>query len=319
VDKSDKTIRISGEIKYPGVYEYVENESVYNLIQLAGGFLSNAKKDTIEVIRFDDKGIYQKSDFYNMVHLENNKVFLRNKDHVVIRGIPEYLIELFVKVDGYVRFPGFYMIEKEKTTLSEIIAEAGGLLDNGSYTEATLTRKLNVSIYDPEFERLRIIPRVDMTDDEYAYFKAKSRERPGRVVVNFYDLLVYKKMDEDVLLYRGDLIEIPEKKNYITLLGQVINPGNIEFDPNLSVNDYINIAAGFGWRALENEVRVIKAHTGEWVDADEVESLEPGDTIWIPEDPPSPKFWDVFMDGLQIAAQLAAVIVAVTALIIASK
>jgi protein involved in polysaccharide export with SLBB domain len=319
LDKSDKTIHITGEVKYPGIYEFVENESVYDLIQMAGGFLNKAKKDTIEVVRFDETGDYQKSHFYNLESLERNEIVLHNKDHVMVRVRPEFMIELFVKVEGFIRYPGFYMIEKNKTTLSEIISKAGGLLDNGSYTEATLSRKLNVSIYDPEFERLKVIPRVDMSDDEYAYFKAKSRERAGRVVVDFYDLLVNGNKNEDVTLYQDDLIHVPEKKNYITLLGQVVNPGNIKFDPNLTVDDYINIAGGFGWRALENDVIVIKSLTGEWIDASDVKLLDPGDTIWIPEDPPPPKFWDVFMDALTIAAQFAAVIVAVTALIVASR
>ncbi|UCH64568.1 MAG: SLBB domain-containing protein [Ignavibacterium sp.] len=319
LDKADKTVYISGEIKFPGIYEFVENESVYQLIEMAGGFLSMAKRDTIEVVSFDETGTYQNSEFYSLKTLEHNEVILHNKDHVIVRVKPEYLIDHFVKVEGFVRYPGYYMIEKNKSTLSEVINKAGGLLENGSYTEATLTRKLSVSGYDAEFERLKTIPRVDMSDDEYAYIKAKSRERAGRVVVDFYDLLVNGNKNEDVTLYKGDIIYVPEKKNYITLLGQVVNPGSIDFNPELSISDYINLAGGFGWRALENDVIVIKALTGEWIEAGDVKSLEPGDTIWIPEDPPPPKFWDVFMDALAITAQLATVIVAVTAIIVASR
>jgi protein involved in polysaccharide export with SLBB domain len=319
VDRTDETVHITGEVKFPGIYEYVENESVYKLIEMAGGFLSKAKKDTIEVVRFDETGDYQKSEFYSLKTLEHNEVILQNKDHVIVRVKPEYLIDHFVKVEGFVRYPGYYMIEKNKTTLSEIIFKAGNFLDNGSYTEATLTRKLKVINYDAEFERLKTIPRVDMTDDEYAYIKAKSRERTGRVVVDFYNLLVNGNINEDVILYKGDIINVPEKKNYITLLGQVVNPGNIEYNPDYKVDDYINLAGGFGWRALENDVIVIKALTGEWIEAGDVELLEAGDTIWIPEDPPPPKFWDVFMDALAITAQLATVIVAVTAIIVASR
>ena len=319
VEKADKSVSISGEVKYPNIYDFVENESIYDLIKFAGGFLTKALTDTIEVVRFDQNGDYQTSEFYSLDSLKQNEIFLRNKDHIIVRAKPEYLIERFVKVDGYVRYPGFYRIDEDKTTLSEVILEAGGLLDNGSYTEATLTRKLEVSTSDPEYERLKSIPRVDMTDDEYAYFKAKSRERSGRVVVNFYDLLVEGNKDEDVILYRGDLIEVPEKKNYITLLGQVIFPGNIEYHPDYSVQDYISSAGGFGWRALKGDVIVVKALTGEWIDADDVKLLEPGDTIWIPEDPPPPKFWDVFMDVLTITAGLATVVLAITAIIVAQR
>ena len=158
-----------------------------------------------------------------------------------------------------------------------------------------------------------------MTDDEYDYLKAKSRQRHGKVVVDFNLLFNLNQLSEDVVLRNGDQIMIPEKKNYITLIGQVVTPGNIIYDPKLSVQDYIQLAGGFSWRALEGDVRVIKVNTGEWVDEDDVEKLEPGDTIWILEDPPGPKFWDVFTTSLAIVAQLAAIIAASVAVIVATR
>jgi protein involved in polysaccharide export with SLBB domain len=137
--------------------------------------------------------------------------------------------------------------------------------------------------------------------------------------VDFVDLFVNDNLNENITLYKGDVIKIPEKKNYIIMLGQFVTPGKIIFDPVLSVNDYIILAGGFGWRAIENEVRVIKANTGEWIDAADLEKLDPGDTIWVPEEPPGPKFWEVFMDGLTVVAQLAAIVAAMAAIIIATR
>ena len=158
-----------------------------------------------------------------------------------------------------------------------------------------------------------------MTEDEYDYFKAKSRQTSGRVVIDFVDLFINNNLNENIVLKRGDVITIPEQKDYIIMLGQLVNPGKIIYNPNFTIEDYIALAEGFGWRALEGEVRVIKATTGEWIDADDVVKLDPGDTIWVPEDPPGPKFWDVFMDGLQIFAQLAAIVAATAAIIIATR
>ena len=92
-------------------------------------------------------------------------------------------------------------------------------------------------------------------------------------------------LSEDLILRTGDEINVPEKKNYITLIGQVVNPGNIIYQPGLKVEDYIQLAGGFSWRALENDVRVVKVNTGEWIDSDDIDQLEPGDTIWILENP----------------------------------
>lgn len=319
IDRADKTVTITGLVKYPGVYEFIENESIYNFIKLAGGFLSQAKKDTIEVVSFYDNGRYQKSNFYPLKLLIDDDLMLQNKDHVIIREIPEYYEEHFVKIEGFVKYPGFYKIVKDKTTLKDIIEQAGGFLEEASLTEATLTRTVEKEAEDPEFERLKLINPADMTEDEYDYFKARSRERSGRVVIDFYKLFVENDSKENVVLKRGDLIKVPEMKNYITMLGQVVSPGNIIFDPAFTVEDYIALAGGFGWRAQEGEVRVVKAKTGEWIYADEVKTLDPGDAIWVPEEPPSSNFWEVFNTTLQVLGRVAAIIAATAAIIIATR
>ncbi len=38
VDRVDKTISIAGEVKFPGVYEYVNGETVADFIDVTGGF-----------------------------------------------------------------------------------------------------------------------------------------------------------------------------------------------------------------------------------------------------------------------------------------
>ena len=319
VDRADETVTITGLVKYSGIYEYVEDESVYDLIQLAGGFLSKAKKDTIEVVRFYDNGSYQKSNFYTLEYITNNDLLLKNKDHVIIREIPEYYIEYFVKIDGFVKYPGFYKIVKDETSLKDIIEQAGGFLEEASLSEATLTRNIEKEKEDPEFERLKLINPADMSEDEYDYFKARSRERSGRVIVDFEKLFIQNDQNENVILKKGDVITIPEEKNYITMLGQLVNPGNIIYNPSLRVNDYITLAGGFGWRAQESEVRVVKAKTGEWIYADQVEKLNPGDAIWVPEEPPATDFWEVFNTTLQVLAQVAAIVAATAAIIIATR
>lgn len=315
----DKVVRISGQIQLPALYEFRPDETILNLINLSGGFLFDARKDTIELIRFREDGKTQTSSYYSYDDLMNTDVFLQNKDHVVVRKIPEYLIDHYVQIIGYVKFPGWYKINKDNTTLKQIIEEAGGFLKEASLVEASVTRTMDVEEIDPEYERLKLIPIENMTEDEYDYLKAKSRQNSGRVVVDFVKLFKQNDMLENILLHKDDIINVPEKKDYIIMLGQFVNPGKIVYEPSLTIQDYISLAGGFGWRALEGDVRVIKAKTGEWVDADDLEKLEAGDTIWAPEDPPGPKFWDVFTDALTVVAQLAAIVAASAAVIVAVR
>lgn len=319
VDRVDKIVSILGEVKFPGIYEYVHDEPAEDLIKLAGGFLTGARTDSIEIVKFDKNALNQYSLYYTNEDLISQNIKLENNDQIFVRKLPHYFIYNYVEVKGWVKYPGFYKIVEDKTTLKEIIAEAGGFIKDASLKDASLTRTMGTIEYDPEFERLKQIPRKDMTDDEYDYFKAKSRERSGRVVVDFTDLFVKNDNSENLILKKGDVIEVPEAKNYITMIGQVVNPGNIIYEKRLSVKDYIKLAGGYGWRAKENDVRVVRANSGEWVYASDVDSLNPGDAIWVPEYPPAPRFWDVFTTSLQVVGEVASIIAATVAIIVASR
>lgn len=319
VDKIDKVIEITGEIIFPAIYEYREGETVKDLIELAGGFTYRARKDTIELVRFGENGKTQSSIYYSYDQFEDTKIILDNKDHIMVRQIPEYLIDQFVVIKGYVRYPGWYKINKNSTTLKNIIDEAGGFLPEASLTEASVSRKMDVEETDPEYERLKTIPVENMTEDEYDYYKAKSRQHSGTVVVDFVALFRDDDLKENIILKKNDLILVPEKKDYIIMLGQLVNPGKIIYDSTLTIKDYIELAGGYGWRAEESDVRVIKAKTGEWVEEGDVKQLKPGDTIWVPEDPPGPTFWVVFTDVLTVLAQVAAIIAASAAVIVATR
>ncbi|HZW39633.1 MAG TPA: SLBB domain-containing protein [Ignavibacteriaceae bacterium] len=319
VDKVDLMVSISGEVKFPGSYEFIENEKVIDFINLSGGLLSKAKKDTIEVVSFEPDGKNQISHYYSLDELTNNNIILKKQDQVIIRKYPDYLEDKFVYIEGFVKYPGYYKIVEDKTTLTQIIKESGGLREAASLFDASLTRNIGSITVDPEFERLKTIPRADMSDDEYDYFKAKSRQRKGKVVIDFVDVFEKNNVREDITLKKGDVIFIPEKKDYIIMLGQVIKPGNIVYDKNLNYREYINLAGGYGWRALDNQVRIIRANTGEWVEADEDIILQPGDAIWVPEDPPGKSFWELFTTSLSVLGQVASVVAAIVAVIIVSR
>lgn len=319
IDKVDRVISVSGAVKQPGTYEYVENEKLSDLIEICRGLRENARQDSLEVIKFRDDNITQYSVFVNYRDLLKNDLVIQNRDRVVVREIPLYLREDIVTLSGFVVYPGEYAIIDNVTTIKELIERAGGFIENADLSSASVRRYTGNTKPDPEFERLKLIPREAMTEDEYDYYKSVSRKRIGKVVVDFKKLFKDNDTRENIKLRRNDEINVPESKLYITIIGQAVSPGNIPYEPEYKVMDYINLAGGFGWRAEDSEIRVIRANTGEWIDAEDVDVLYPGDTIWIPEETPGPKFWDVFKDTLTILGQVATVITAAIAIIVSSR
>lgn len=319
-DKIDRTVAAVGALKFPGVYEFVEGEDIRDFIKLCGGYLTKAKTDTIEIVRFANDNRTQNRFFLDTKDEFSTSDFkLQSGDKIIVREIPKFMVDNSVNIEGFVKFPGPYKIKDDTTTLKELIDLSGGFQENASLKDAFVFREIGSDEYDPEFERLKIIPRADMTDDEYDYFKSKSRHRKGKVIADFEDLFVNNNLSENITLRRNDVIRVPEMKNFITMLGQVVKPGNIPYKEEYTVDDYIKIAGGYGWRALKSDVRIVKSGTGEWIEVDDIEKLEPGDAIWVPEDPPSPRFWVVFKDVLSVAGQVATVIAATVAVVVSTR
>jgi hypothetical protein len=129
------------------------------------------------------------------------------------------------------------------------------------------------------------------------------------MVVDFKRLFLEKDMKEDIILQDNDIIEVPIQKNYIRVIGRVNNPGNVLFQRTWNFLQYVDACKGFGWRANDGDVRVVKARTGELVDAENTGdySLEPGDTIWVPEVPKT-KFWEVALTTLGVLSQIAGIL-----------
>ncbi len=121
----------------------------------------------------------------------------------------------------------------------------------------------------------------DMSELEYEYFKIKSREKPGRVSVNFVEL--FRSGQGDIKLRDGDFIMIPKVSEVVNVSGEVANPGLLSYSPERNYLDYINLAGGYSFRAQKSQVKIIKGVTGEWQKASKKNKLNPGDTILVPE------------------------------------
>jgi protein involved in polysaccharide export with SLBB domain len=285
---------------------------LFDLIEVSQGLRASAFLDSIEVVRFRPDNVTTDRFFLDLSGFPDDvikNIEIEPGDLILIRSRPQFQQHKLVLVTGEVRHEGSYSIETGQTTLRSLMERAGGFTRDASLEEAVVIRKPPESEKDQEFERLQKIPAADMREDEYQYFKARSREKIGMMVVDFKRLFLQGDSTQDIIMRAGDVIEVPKLKNYIRIIGRVDNPGNVIFHPQWTYMEYINNVGGFGWRAEEGDVRVVKARTGELVDATDEGSyeLEPGDTIWVPEVPKT-EFWEVAFTALGVISQLAGIV-----------
>lgn len=303
-------VLMNGEVGAPGEIEYVDGDSLGGLIDLAGGLTERALLDTVEVARFESGSLTPRV-FYlegrGPAGLARLRAFrLEARDAILIRTDPRWDARHTVTLVGELTYPGVYVIDENTSTITEVIARAGGFTGDASLREAHLIRKVDESLKDAEYERLRLVSPADMSPTEYEYFKMRSRQRLGLMAVDFVALFERQDRTQDARLRDGDRIEVPPQKTYVTLAGQVALPGNIEFQPGLSVDDYIERAGGYSWKGAKGRTVVIRASSGEWIPKGEARRIGPGDTIWVPERPER-DWYALFKDTLTITAQLATI------------
>ncbi|MDP3025614.1 MAG: SLBB domain-containing protein [candidate division Zixibacteria bacterium] len=300
---------IYGAVKDPGEYEYSEDDSLLDLINLAGGLEPNADLSSTEIVRFasDNKNTRTLNEDLTPLFTAGNReanLPLIPGDRVFIRSAPDFKEKKQVGINGEVLYPGVYAIEEGKTKLTELINFAGGFTNDASLAEAEMIRSSSSQMIDLEYERLKKMSVADMKDYEYEYFKTKSREMPGRVSVDFVKLFKGKDQKEDILLKDADQVFVPQKSLVIKVSGNVVNPGLLTYEPGKDYSYYIKKAGGFAWRASTGKVKLIKGTTGEWRKPDG--SIEPGDVIWVPEKPEK-SFLNTFKDVLAVVSSAATI------------
>ena len=225
--RTKKSVTIEGAIITPGEYDLKVDMSLLDLLLESGGLEDEKLKYKVEIARLTNsiKGglINPKIKFISFeIELEdndfnfvkelnkNNKLNykLSNNDHVSIRkaGNLDYG---FVEIEGFVKFPGKYILNGESETISSIISRSGGITE-GAYPQAsTLTRD-------------SILIRI-----------------------SFDKIISSKRSKMNFKLRDGDKIFIGGKTNVVTVNGSVKSPGSFPFNKNKNLKYYISIAGGY--------------------------------------------------------------------------
>ena len=293
----------------PRIVEYVEGDRISDLATLSMGPAPNIDPKGVFLFRFHDDGLRQAAQQIDLAAaLAGDPAAdlpLKPGDWLVARMRQGYLQESTATVAGEVTRPGPYIVGEEGVSLVQVIEWAGGFTQEASLPEARVVRRLQVDRGDPEFQRILGLPPEAWDKEDKRYFNMKSREKRGQMVVDFAALFQKGDASQNILVRPGDVITIPASTRTVLVSGKAAYPGAVPYVENYTVSDYIARAGGFGWQA-SGEVEVIKARTGERMDVEDVEGIEPGDRIWVKEQP-ARDYWLLFTQGIEVASQVATV------------
>jgi len=315
VDTEVGVVNVFGAVKAPGEFEFLPGDRLVGMIEMAGGFRTDALITDIIIVHFVDDGGKSWEERVDLTDSSTGEYDpeLAPDDRIFVRKMPDYRLKYHVNVTGEVKYPGVYPIEEDNTRLTDIIEACGGFTQLANMASAKVLRRAIAEVEDPEFERLRLMSVAEMGEMEYEYFKIRSREEAPAVVVDFAELFLNGRLEEDIILRDKDEIEIPTLSPIVNVAGQVVNPGLIRYEPGKNYEYYINKAGGLSWNARARKMRLIKAHSGMWVKPKKDTPIEIGDTIFIPEKLDI-NYWALSKDMLLVVTQMATVVVVVRSL-----
>ena len=274
----EKTITISGEVYYPGIYKYAENETIEDFILQAGGLKETASTVKVDVSR---RKINPSA---TQTEAELTETFsLSLKDGFVVDGTPGFTLlpfdEVYVRkspgsndpvnisVSGEVMFPGDYSLASKTQRLSDVVKMAGGVTSFGYAKGARLERKVNTE------ERIRMEEVMKLQREQYeelqkeqAISLANAKTSATGLDVDASKSVLMDKFkvgdtyyvgieldkamanpgcEQDIILREGDKIVVPEYNGTVKVNGAVLYPNTVNFTSGKKFKYYLSQAGGF--------------------------------------------------------------------------
>jgi len=290
---TDRTITIHGEVQYPGVYKYADNETVEDFILQAGGLKESASVKKVDITRRVSNPYALTTD--SMVA----KTFsVQIKDGFIIDGEPGFTLmpfdEVFVRkspgysdpqtitVEGEVAFAGDYTLTKRETRLSDVIKAAGGVNQRAYVSGARLVRQVN----EYERERMLDIIKTEMkaTGKDSTEIKNIEIAESYPVGIELDKALANPGCAEDIVLRDGDIINVPLYNSTVKINGEVMYPNTVAYKKGKGLKYYINQAGGYGTQAKRSNTYIIYMN-GDVAKANASAKILPGCEIVVPSKP----------------------------------
>lgn len=298
-------VSVSGAVRAPGTYPLTNGSSIAMLINAAGGLADSAFLQLAELRRLtqrlDGELVSEYIDINLRAGTEDRDLAIQSRDHLTVRNIPDWSPTDEILIEGEVTFPGRYRI-KQNETIASVVARAGGLTPDASPESAIFTRE-SLAVAEAEqaeqFTReiqttfaTRLLTEEttsqSMSDINEVIEALKATEGKGRLLIDLPSALSGDQQ-ANIVVSDGDRLIVPQLSNTVTVIGEVKRARTHTFQDELTLDDYIDLSAGFTRRADNGGIYVVKGNGSVvnlerdlWRFTSNDAGLDPGDTIVVP-------------------------------------
>ena len=308
----ERTLTIRGEVQYPGVYQYADNETLEDFVLQAGGLTDKASTVNVMVSRrvMDSKALRPDSVIAKTYTLSLKDGFvidgtpgfkLMPFDEVMIRQSPAYVEQQNVSITGEVMFAGLYTLDRRNARLSELFKKAGGATDQAYLKGARIIRRAN----EQEKQRMEAVLKMQREEMQKNLLQlaassnnasaisqtSKDVERTNiekfnvpseyPVGIDLPEALANPGSDADIILREGDRLVIPQYNGTVKINGAVMFANTVAYEKGKKPSYYIDQAGGFAADALKSKAYIIYMN-GKVAKLSHGAKVQPGSEIVIP-------------------------------------
>ncbi len=239
--------------------------------------------------------------------------------YVISKG--EKLSSLIERAGGYTDKAylrgAYFMRERVRTLQQRTLNEMIIRLEKDLMAESTL--RLSTALSAEEVSGLQ----MQQQGSQRLVDALKKTEVTGRMTVRLANIRLLKGSEYDIELEDNDILFIPTRLDAVNVSGAVLSQGSYIYLDKLNYSDYIDRAGGYSKFADSKNIFVLKVDGSaariqggffNWSSSrdrwevngfdDEVKTIEPGDTIVVPEKLQATAWLRGLRDVTQILAQV---------------
>ncbi len=275
------TITVAGAVRKPSELPFAAVFTLKDALTLSGGLKMEASKSRIDIFRIDIENDQSTQTIAATLQVDENYDLVSGGDFqlmpydlIVVRRIPDFEFQQVVTVNGAVKYPGAYSLIADNERLRSVIERAGGIGTEAFPGGATLYR---------------------------------SKDNVGYIIIDLDDVLKDRGAVTNFILHAGDVINIPESQDLVTIAGatraielypdKVLEGGkfNVAFHRGKNAKWYVNeYAAGVGEKGRSRLITVEHANgeikrTKNFLFFKTYPKVRPGSTITVGVKPVKPK------------------------------
>ncbi|MBT7760829.1 MAG: hypothetical protein HN732_26085, partial [Rhodospirillaceae bacterium] len=323
----EHSVAVNGEVRRPGAYPIAGTVNLSELIAVSGGLSREVDLTRVEISRYTPDSLKGISDtsrgLVDLSRTGADQVMVGPGDVVRFNAVASDRDTGPVLLAGEFTRPGLYEIRRGER-LSEVIARAGGLTPQAYPYGGIFTRQRALAVQQAGLRRAarelnsalavvavqrNVNPSTVLALQRFSE-QLGSVEALGRVVTETDPTVLQVRPELDSVLEPGDRLYMPKRPNFVSVIGDVLNPGALQFIAGTTADQYIRQAGGFQRSADEDRIFVVYPNGQAEPLAVNVWNfnpiqLPPGSSLVIPKDPAPLDLFTLVREGSSLISQLA--------------